>query len=384
MAYNLCDFTLKNNFYPILREYTDQFLLKVSPESSQIVSDFIYYVGEKEMEVAENHDELLLQFLMIPVFSHHYGGHAQALSEVRYNILKKLYSLRQKYSRLKPMLDPVRGRLSSKWLTTRRNDESKDPSVSLSRLLNWMEASGEFREEVARLRKLQAFLKDQSIEYRKHFYRSANSLRNTFLNLSQTLLSPFVAGVKDFVESSRDWYFGREDYFFTGRATEEYYLNMLGAELMNRSLRAEFEKTRKKVVLLPTCMRTAPEGCKASIKGNEMRCVGCNPDCNAGKIYHKFRDLADEVVLIPHSSDFSRWLKKWEGQKDTGLIGVACVLNLLLGGYEMKNLKIPSQCVFLDYPGCRNHWDIHGLGIPTNLSHPQLGEILRPKEELQF
>lgn len=62
------------------------------------------------------------------------------------------------------------------------------------------------------------------------------------------------------------------------------------------------------------------------------------------------------TVLIRHSSSFSKWLEPWSKQRKTGLIGVACVLNLLTGGFEMKRLGIPSQCVFLDHSGCRKHW----------------------------
>lgn len=384
MTYNLCESLLSNNFYSVLKSFTDRFLSEVTPEQSRMVTDFSYYAREKDLIPDEGHDELLLQYLMIPVFSNQYAKHAHALSRINYKILKVLYQLRQNHSKWKPLLDPIRGKLSSKWLTREAKIESTDSPYFLQNLLNWMEASGEFREEVARLRVWDEFLGYQSMEYRRHFYTNATSLWISFQKLSRIYLAPFVAGVKEFVASSREKYYGREDYFFTGRAAEEYYLNMLGAELMNRALRDEFQKTQKKVVLLPTCMRNQPEGCKALINGSEMKCTGCRSDCNAGKIYHRFRNIANEVVLIPHSSDFSNWLKKWEGQKETGLIGVACVLNLLLGGYEMKNLKIPSQCVFLDFPGCRNHWDINGRGIPTNLSHPRLNEILSLKEQAQL
>jgi hypothetical protein len=82
--------------------------------------------------------------------------------------------------------------------------------------------------------------------------------------------------------------------------------------------------------------------------------------------------------LIPHSSDFSKFLVKWKDCPDTSLIGVACVLNLITGGYEMKRLNISSQCVFLDYCGCKKHWDKDG--IATSLNVNQLKNIVqKPK-----
>jgi len=84
------------------------------------------------------------------------------------------------------------------------------------------------------------------------------------------------------------------------------------------------------------------------------------------KTAREMKNSGIETVLIRHSSDFSRWLKPWANQNSTGLIGTACVLNLLDGGYEMKNLNIPSQCVFLDYCGCNKHWDKAGLATQIN------------------
>jgi hypothetical protein len=56
--------------------------------------------------------------------------------------------------------------------------------------------------------------------------------------------------------------------------------------------------------------------------------------------------------------------------KDTGIVGVACVLNLLSGGLKARRLGIPAQCILLDSCGCGNHWDIEG--IPTVLNVDQL------------
>ena len=87
------------------------------------------------------------------------------------------------------------------------------------------------------------------------------------------------------------------------------------------------------------------------------------------------------AYLIPHSSDFSRFLVKWKDNRDTSLIGVACVLNLIAGGYEMKRLNIPSQCVFLDYCGCKKHWDKDG--IATSLNVNQVKRIIHKPGMLQ-
>jgi hypothetical protein len=74
--------------------------------------------------------------------------------------------------------------------------------------------------------------------------------------------------------------------------------------------------------------------------------------------------------MVPHSSGFSRWLERWQHEPDTGVVAVACLLNILPGGYEMRARRIPSQCVPLDYPGCDKHWRRDRL--PTGLNEGQL------------
>jgi len=86
-----------------------------------------------------------------------------------------------------------------------------------------------------------------------------------------------------------------------------------------------------------------------------------------------------DVFLIPHSSTLSKFLKFWQDKNETGIIGVAGILNLLTGGYKMQNHNIPSQCVFLDYCGCKKHW--HDEGIPTRLNLQQLIKIVKQEND---
>ena len=68
------------------------------------------------------------------------------------------------------------------------------------------------------------------------------------------------------------------------------------------------------------------------------------------------RGLGAEVYLVPHATGFSRWLARWQREPDTGVVATACLTNILPGGYEMRARSIGSQCVPLDFPGCRKHW----------------------------
>ena len=86
------------------------------------------------------------------------------------------------------------------------------------------------------------------------------------------------------------------------------------------------------------------------------------------------RKLGAKVYLVPHSSGFSRWLDRWERERGVGVIAVACMLNILPGGYDMRSRRIASQCLPLDYPGCKKHWDKEGS--PTAVNEDRLVRII--------
>ncbi len=48
-------------------------------------------------------------------------------------------------------------------------------------------------------------------------------------------------------------------------------------------------------------------------------------------------------------------------QRKIGPAAVACLLNLVQGGYEMRELNIPAQCVLLTFCGYQKHWDKDGM-----------------------
>jgi hypothetical protein len=85
------------------------------------------------------------------------------------------------------------------------------------------------------------------------------------------------------------------------------------------------------------------------------------------------RGLGAMVYLVPHATGFSRWLERWKAAPQYGVVAVACLLNILPGGYEMRARGIASQCVPLDYPGCMKHW--RRPGIPTGLNEDRLVQI---------
>jgi hypothetical protein len=119
----------------------------------------------------------------------------------------------------------------------------------------------------------------------------------------------------------------------------------------------------------------ASGGCQAFKEGQDIICVGCSEQCRINHIKQLGEKTGFDVLIVPHSSGFTRWLEQWRDQDHSGVVAVACVLNLLAGGYEMKSLNIPAQCVFLDYCGCKKHWC--QSDVPTGLDEKRLLQIVQ-------
>ena len=154
---------------------------------------------------------------------------------------------------------------------------------------------------------------------------------------------------------------------FCNRKEVEYHLNMVGAEIMNNAYREEFLKTKEKRLLLPACMRLKDEyNCKAIKTDEGYICANCNKNCHVNKYDELGKTYGFKTYIIPHESSIS--IKKKFNYGDIGIIGVACILNLISGGLKAKNIGFIPQCVYLDYCGCKLHWDQAGIITDINLN----------------
>lgn len=370
-------------YYAVISPFVDTVLEEaVSCGISDICNTLQEYVAQANIEALRSKEEYLLELLMIGVLGNVYIPNARWLPKPLFGIFTWLYHIRNKSSRLKPMIDCMRGILT---FLLRKKETSGKAMQSLqdySKLIDWLDATGEYKEEVKRLRNWESFFCHES-ESTSAYLAQIMEFGRWFKRESQIVLGTYTVHVDVFLQGEYKQYSFREDALFCGRQEVEYHLNMVGATIMNRAFRQEFNNTKQIVVLLPLCMsEKANGGCKANRSGWDVICTGCTDSCNINQI-RKLGLLHDfSVRIVPHSSGFTNWLKQWRDQKDTGLVAVACILNLVRGGYEMKNLNIPAQCVFLDYCGCKKHWCREG--VATGLDVRRLLAILKKKPKRQI
>lgn len=355
-------------FYKDLYQFTNEVWVIANFHLGQYVNEYFDYIIANSIEQPRSKDEYLLELVITGVLVKNYYSKAQETNTVAAQLLDRLYAFRKKHQIVKPAIDRVRGVLSYILLNIKGKETYNFSLKGFSNLLQWLSATGEFNEEVIRLKQWAWFYKLKTSKEVRSLLKSAVVFASSFEVKGEERLGKYVCNVNRFLKKKVSNYRFREDYFFVSRGRNEYFMNMFGAEILNRHMRNHFQQMPYKAVLLPTCMRTPPpKGCGAIHDGKELVCMQCNRDCNVGRVATAMKKRKVKSYLIPHSSGFSIFLRKWENSTDTGLIGVTCILNLLAGGYEMKRLNISAQCIFLDYCACKKHWDKNGAATTLNV-----------------
>jgi len=376
VTYSLLDkHNNSDKFYADINQFTTRFLKKANEEYGKHIQRFSYFIVSNDIETPRSSNEYLIEFLSIGVLWNIYHQNAVNLSKVQQRILVQLYDLRQ-HQEIKAKVDKIRGYLMFRWLNKQKLARRLPYTIEgFKKLLAWLEAAGDFHEEVKRFHHWQAFFAQLPPLDASTYLASAARFALFFEKKASEKLGCYTQGVEHFLKNEHASHKNNENYIFTGRKPVEYHLNMVAAEIMNGEFKKEFDSKSQKIVLLPTCMRNkSDDKCRAMRNGLDIHCTGCDKECRINQLTSRCKSWGAETRLVPHSSQFSKWLKMYQDNDNVALVGVACVLNLLTGGYEMKNLELASQCVFLDYCGCQKHW--HQDGIATDLNENRLQKLL--------
>lgn len=359
---------------------TDSVLEASKTEIANYINSYRKFVNVNNLEELRSYEEYFFDMLSFGVYWQVYSKIAELTFELPVYIAQKLYRLRQKNKKYKKYIDPIRGFIATAFLYEESVFESSEfNKMNIPKFINWLDATGEFREEVKRFRNLSGFLMGLTDASRAIWFNELQKVIECFRHESSLLLVQYTKNVNEFLSQKLAGHRWKEDYIFCGRKEIEYHLSMVGAELMNRAYSSAFNKSESVTLLVPACMRLHnDEKCKADKSSFDIKCVNCSRDCNISKLNKKGIAEGFNVSIIPHSSDFTKWLKTWAVGGNKGVIGVACPLNLILGGLELKSLDIPAKCIPLDFCGCQNHWD--KKGIPTQLNYSELDKFISERK----
>ena len=368
-----------DEFYGDLALFTDETLLRLRVLDSWVAS-FRAHLAIAGADETRSSGEYLYELLALGVYWQEYGAKALRTARVSTALLHFLVRQRRRFPSIKDGIDALRGRLGGLLLHREvRGGVAPVPAPGeLRKLVRWLDATGDFREEALRLRNWVKYFASLPAGECALVLMELMRIVRWFRSASDTTLHVYTSGVDSFADGVAERYRFREDRVFCGRRSVEYHLSMVGAEIMNRAFRGDFLAASRKLVGVPGCMRIrTKETCAAAVNAEgDLRCTGCTQACRVFQLSEMTRKLDAEVVIIPHSTNFSQWAERKGREGTEAIVGVACVPALIAGGLELKANGVPAQCVFLDYSGCRNHWD--AKGIVTDLDERQLRRILEP------
>ena len=330
MVGDIFPYRLDNDYYHNVKQFCDEFI--------EFASQFNFKDDEESLEA-----------LCIGVYWYLYGTTALDLNSNIHQTLANLAEYRRAFPEDKPFIDELKGKLLTKFLFKPfKENHEKLTKENLELLINFLEATGDYMDHLS--------------HYRNFTHSLDDCLRLTewFSKNSSKFLGQYTCNLENYLENNTSNHLMEEDVIFYHGHELEYHLNMLGAEIMNRIFRKDFDKRKRKAIILPGCMNANNKKCKAKEDRLGDVCTFCNPKCNVFKIVKRYPD--NEVYIVSHESTAFKGAKK-EDMDELGIIGITCVLNLISGGWKSSNLSIPPQCVLLEHVACKSHWldeDIYG------------------------
>lgn len=165
----------------------------------------------------------------------------------------------------------------------------------------------------------------------------------------------YTPNIDNFRTNNIKNHINNEDIIFCNRSELEYHINLIAAEIMSKIYKKEFENREKIIILLPSCMKIQSSNCLAIEDDIGLKYIGCNNKCNIGKVSKQFNNNHNSVYIVNHASSILSNLSS-DAKNKIGIVGVACINNLIEGGWKIASCGIPPQCVILDYVGCKKHW----------------------------
>lgn len=323
---------------------------------------------------------IVLDALLFGVLWCEYAAWATNVPAIDLNLVAKLSRIRSQFPESKRSIDQARADSFAGFLEVRPSLDHPTPLVTASTLecfLLFLEALGEYERTVDRLRAFSLERLTGGLHIFKREMSEILCFAEWFKVEAAALLQPFTCDCDQYLDHVEKQTRHDAESILRRHTPAEYHVNMVCAEILRREQEPAFKNSAKKMVVVPRCLCSDPEGCGAKQDGELFTCTHCNDECPLNQISSICDRYNAELITLAHSSGFSSWIDSPDRVANTGIIGVACVANLVEGGLEAQNRRIPVSCIPLDHPGCC-HWHEKYEGSQMNLE--ALEELLDSKQ----
>ena len=188
---------------------------------------------------------------------------------------------------------------------------------------------------------------------RKLLTSDAGSPDTLLLRTLSSTLHPFTSGVELHLRSLRG--FDRWNRTLT-MSEEQYHLAMVEIELVNRIYGGQFRSCKKKFAFLPHCLRDLEAECRSTQRDIDYVCKGCSDDCNVNHVSKTLR-LHGVKPYIWMTADLRSVFRKAHKEGNSlGVLGIACVPELVRGMRMCLRHGVPVVGIPLDANRCARWW----------------------------
>ena len=158
-----------------------------------------------------------------------------------------------------------------------------------------------------------------------------------------------------------------------GTSEEQYHLHMLEIELVNRLNAPRFRNANARFALLPHCLRDLSAPCRSAPRGNDHVCKGCTRSCAVNRVSKSLRRHGVSPYIWM-TANLPSLLRRSKGDgRSVGVLGIACVPELVNGMRSCQRLGVPAVGVPLDANRCARWW---GEFYPNSVNELELERLL--------
>jgi hypothetical protein len=370
-----------DQYYRDIAAFADHWLACSRETVAESVNDFRAF-RQSEGLAGRSFEACAFELLALGVLLREHGRQAANLPRWSAWLLAKMVTLQGKWPGAERVIkigrglitgalhDTVEQQVTSAWTGHVSPDDWLTPEPgAVAVLLRWLRAHGEMAQ-AERFTTWLDYLTTIGPEQAQAVIRQSLALADVFAVESESVLGRYTVGVEPYRAEMACRTRFRYDAELLTRSRLEYHLGLLGTEILNRVYRDRFEATEQKLVIVPPCLRTPPDGlaCQAEQTPLGARCRGCHPACRVHQLTCLGQQQGFLVYCIPDDELEKVCVASGQaGGSSIGVVGLSCALTNWSAGWEAERLGLAAQGHLLDYPGCGQHWHPHGIPTDTNL-----------------
>ena len=154
---------------------------------------------------------------------------------------------------------------------------------------------------------------------------------------------------------------------------EQYHLAMLEIELTNRAFAPAFAGAKRRLAFLPHCLRDLEAHCRAAVTEIDRSCRGCSAKCYVHAVSALLRQHRIEPYIWMQANLKKLFRRLREDPGGLGVLGIACVPELVRGMRMCRKLEVPVVGIPLNANRC-GRW--MGTFYPTSVDLEMLRALI--------